>query len=648
MKDIKSVVCPGDSVIYKCNIVQPPPKGLTVWTIETKGQREERLYLDQIVLFRCAYQTFTLGPYTAKNDAATSECTKSNLTVKASANINGNRVCCINVGGAYTNTEGSGYIYVAEAPNVTVTSTTDQLIINVTSMPPQATDLVYFIDVHQGNEFVLNETFTNSKNFSIPNLIPNTEYTITVNVTNCSAINPVKIIACTKATAPSVDITYTESGIPFSLTWADLGGCTGGYQIQLTTDTGSKYSYNVQKNLCFHNCSTLLNLSRSFEYYIINASSITDGVPGQSSNTLFIGTNSFTLSRTPTIDTSLPVCPERSYNYFCSNTDLVPGNTIWKFPSGSCPCQNNTIILTRNAADNCSTASGTCGNFTATNSEPLNGFCLTSVLSAPVTSYNNGLLIECSAQYDNSTHLEGNATLSIVLSPELSAIQVLQNYTELVVELSTFENSTSYAVELVNATRLENVTRRAIFSNLLPNTRYGINVIASNCAGTRVFQKAVCTLAMPPANVTAIFLEGHSDTFVIYWEDMGGCVSKYRVRITTEYGDVVIDDDKIMSCSHLVRLNETTNNTAYHIQVYSITDGADKNADYSEITLLYKGKNWIFQAYWVSIGCGTGFSAGLCVALIVFKCWRAKAKQNAAKVSNPSTGTAPYIQHTSK
>ena len=70
----------------------------------------------------------------------------------------------------------------------------------------------------------------------------------------------------------------------------------------------------------------------------------------------------------------------------------------------------------------------------------------------------------------------------------------------------------------------------------------------------------------------------------------GGCVTKYRVRITTDDGSIVVDDNNVMSSSYLLRINETANQTTYRIQVYSITEDAVESAIGSGNTLPIKGK----------------------------------------------------------
>ena len=127
--------------------------------------------------------------------------------------------------------------------------------------------------------------------------------------------------------------------------------------------------------------------------------------------------HSTNLRRTYPLDIATPVCPNMSYNYSCSNTDTIPGITVWKFPSGTCPCQSDSIYLTRNAADNCNSVSGTCGNFMAFNNEPIDGYCLTSVLIAEVGSNHDGFTVQCLAEYDNITQFEGVATISVVSPP---------------------------------------------------------------------------------------------------------------------------------------------------------------------------------------------------------------------------------------
>eukprot|EP00731_Ephydatia_muelleri_P034876 Em0083g3a len=372
------------------------------------------LQLTQVGFLSCAHETVKAGPYTAMNgDSSGRICANSNLTVKATFSLNVTRVSCVNVGGAYLNVEGSTNIYVAGTPEVTIVPTLNQLLINIKSVPPQATNLTYSIHVLQGNISISNYTVTNRSEFLLTNLIPNTRYTITVQLENCPNVNAVEITKCTLAIAPSIDVSYNESGIPNLLTWADTGGCVQGYQVQLTTDTGS-FHYYVSRNECSHNCSIPVFLPGPFKYYNLNQSSITDGIPGPLNTRFLNGTDSTNLGRTYPLNIATPVCPNISYNYICSNTDTIPGITVWKFPSGTCPCQSDSIYLTRNAADNCNSVSGTCGNFMAFNNEPINGYCLTSVLIAAVRSNHDGFTLQCLAKYDNITQLEGVATISVV------------------------------------------------------------------------------------------------------------------------------------------------------------------------------------------------------------------------------------------
>eukprot|EP00731_Ephydatia_muelleri_P034875 Em0083g2a len=387
------------------------------------------LQLTQVGFLSCAHETVKAGPYTAMNgDSSGRICANSNLTVKATFSLNVTRVSCVNVGGAYLNVEGSTNIYVAGTPEVTIVPTLNQLLINIKSVPPQATNLTYSIHVLQGNISISNYTVTNRSEFLLTNLIPNTRYTITVQLENCPNVNAVEITKCTLAIAPSIDVSYNQSGIPNLLTWADTGGCVQGYQVQLTTDTGSSFHYDVSRNECSHNCSIPVFLPGPFEYYNLSQSSITDGIPGPLNTRFLNGTDSTNLGRTYPLNIATPVCPNISYNYICSNTDTIPGIT-------------------------------------------------------------------------------------------------------------------------------------------------------------------------------------------------GGCVTKYRVRITTDDGSIVVDDNNVMSSSYLLRINETANQTTYRIQVYSITEDAVESAIGSGNTLPIKGSTATFELLWVGIAIEPllafvlAFLLGLCIGL---------------------------------
>ena len=82
-------------------------------------------------------------------------------------------------------------------PTVTIVPTLNQLLINIKSVPPQATNLTYSINVLQGNISISNNTVTNRSEFLLTNLIPNTAYTITVRLENCPNVSTVEISKCT-------------------------------------------------------------------------------------------------------------------------------------------------------------------------------------------------------------------------------------------------------------------------------------------------------------------------------------------------------------------------------------------------------------------------------------------------------------------
>eukprot|EP00731_Ephydatia_muelleri_P038701 Em0868g1a len=106
----------------------------------------------------------------------------------------------------------------------------------------------------------------------------------------------------------------------------------------------------------------------------------------------------------------------------------------------------------------------------------------------------------------------------------------------------------------------------------------------------------------------------------------GGCVTKYRVRITTDDGSIVVDDNNVMSSSYLLRINETANQTTYRIQVYSITEDAVESAIGSGNTLPIKGSTATFELLWVGIAIEPllafvlAFLLGLCIGLKKREC----------------------------
>ena len=101
--------------------------------------------------------------------------------------------------------------------------------------------------------------------------------------------------------------------------------------------------------------------------------------------------------------------------------------------------------------------------------------------------------------------------------------------------LNVVDENTNYTIGIVNISRNESGTP-AMFHNLSPNTRYVINILASNCAGERTYSTTACTcefmsinrtqnrktlifnlVAMPPADVRSDSLQGENDMYVIYW-----------------------------------------------------------------------------------------------------------------------------------
>ena len=115
----ENAVCPQDTLIYYCNIVPSTAKGTTVWAIYMANlsiDSGEILELMQAEFLGCAHETVIdkTGFFIAMNgDSSGRICVNSNLTVIANMSLNGKRVSCVNVGGAYLNVEGSTNIYVA-------------------------------------------------------------------------------------------------------------------------------------------------------------------------------------------------------------------------------------------------------------------------------------------------------------------------------------------------------------------------------------------------------------------------------------------------------------------------------------------------------------------------------------------------------
>lgn len=87
---------------------------------------------------------------------------------------------------------------------MTIVPKVRELQVDILQVPPQAASITYFITISQGSIAILNATTNNISTFQ--DLTPNTNYTITVMVTNCPGISAVVTTKCTRK-AKDVDLT---------------------------------------------------------------------------------------------------------------------------------------------------------------------------------------------------------------------------------------------------------------------------------------------------------------------------------------------------------------------------------------------------------------------------------------------------------
>eukprot|EP00731_Ephydatia_muelleri_P036275 Em0229g1a len=152
---------------------------------------------------------------------------------------------------------------------------------------------------------------------------------------------------------------------------------------------------------------------------------------------------------------------------------------------------------------------------------------------------------------------------------------------------------------------------------------------------------------MPPADVRSDSLQGENDMTVIaepFTSDiirLGGCVTKYRVRITTDDGSIVVDDNNVMSSSYLLRIMKLQIRQRIVIQVYSITEDAVESAIGSGNTLPIKGSTATFELLWVGIAIEPllafvlAFLLGLCIGL------KKRVPKEATNRQPPGSGMNP-------
>ncbi|KAL5479339.1 hypothetical protein EMCRGX_G022851 [Ephydatia muelleri] len=247
-----NALCPNTSVTYTCDISNA--LGTSHWAFPSGTCASNAIELDEIALLHCATQVGRCGPFTASNVASRNgACTTTIISFFATNQLNGTRLTCLTVGGAYSNTIGYATILLAAQPQppvVSVSSSLNSIALKVNANEDGIT--VYNATV-LSSTFFASVTIANGTAFVINELPSNTNFTINVTANRCGWSSvPSTVTICTLATPPDDIRVFCDTSNVVLVIWTHVENVGAAISVNISSScqhlNGTNEGIRTQNN----------------------------------------------------------------------------------------------------------------------------------------------------------------------------------------------------------------------------------------------------------------------------------------------------------------------------------------------------------------------------------------------------------------